>query len=41
VAEVQTGDPFNIYPQVKANSEIRKKAYDQFLQIQSRTPVAV
>ncbi len=41
VAEVQTGDPFNIYPQVKANSEIRKKAYDQFLQIQSRAPVAV
>ncbi|HET9513495.1 MAG TPA: radical SAM protein, partial [Gemmatimonadales bacterium] len=38
VAEVQTGDPRNIYPQVKLNSEIRKKVHSDYLSIQSKTP---
>ena len=38
VAEVQTGDPRNIYPQVQMTSEIRKQRHSEFLAIQSRTP---
>jgi len=38
VAEVQTGDPRNIYPQVRMTSEIRKQRHSEFLEIQSRTP---
>lgn len=37
VAEVQTGDPRNIYPQVKMTSEIRKQKHSDFLSIQSKT----
>lgn len=40
VAEIQTGDPRNIYPQVKMNSDIRKKRHTEFLEIQSRAPAA-
>jgi len=36
VAEVQTGDPRNIYPQVKLTSEIRKQKHSDFLSIQSK-----
>ncbi len=36
VAEVQTGDPRNIYPQVKMTSEIRKQKHSEFLSIQSK-----
>lgn len=36
VAEVQTGDPRNIYPQVKLNSEIRKQKHSEFIQIQNK-----
>jgi len=38
VAEVQTGDPRNLYPQVKANSEIRKAKYSEYLSIKTKTP---
>jgi len=38
VAEVQTGDPRNIYPQVKMTSEIRKQKHSEFLSIQSKDP---
>lgn len=38
VAEVQTGDPRNIYPQVRMTSEIRKQKHSEFLSIQSKTP---
>ena len=38
VAEVQTGDPRSIYPQVRMTSEIRKQRHSEFLAIQSRTP---
>ncbi len=38
VAEVQTGDPRNIYPQVKMTSEVRKQKHDEFLSIQSKAP---
>ncbi|MFQ5701651.1 MAG: radical SAM/SPASM domain-containing protein [Acidobacteriota bacterium] len=37
VAEVQTGDPRNIYPQVKMTSEIRKQKHSDYLSIQSKT----
>jgi radical SAM protein with 4Fe4S-binding SPASM domain len=37
VAEVQTGDPRNIYPQVRMTSEIRKQKHSDFLSIQSKT----
>jgi MoaA/NifB/PqqE/SkfB family radical SAM enzyme len=36
VAEVQTGDPRNLYPQVKDNAEIRAMKNRQLLQIRSR-----
>lgn len=39
VAEVQTGDPRNLYPQVKLNSEIRKQKHDEFVTIRSKTLV--
>ncbi len=36
VAEVQTGDPRNIYPQIKMNADIRKAKHSEYLGIQSR-----
>lgn len=36
VAEVQTGDPRNIYPQVKMTSEIRKERHSDFISIQTK-----
>ncbi|HKY32368.1 MAG TPA: radical SAM protein [Candidatus Polarisedimenticolia bacterium] len=38
VAEVQTGDPRNLYPQVKMTSEVRKARHSEFLSIQTKTP---
>ena len=38
VAEVQTGDPRNIYPQVRMTSEIKKQRHSEFLSIQSKSP---
>jgi MoaA/NifB/PqqE/SkfB family radical SAM enzyme len=35
VAEVQTGDPRNIYPQVRTNAEIRAAKHAQFISIRS------
>lgn len=36
VAEVQTGDPRNLYPQVKENARIRAAKHAQLLQIRNR-----
>lgn len=36
VAEVQTGDPRNLYPQIKMNADIRKQKHDEYLEIQSK-----
>ena len=36
VAEVQTGDPRNLYPQVRNNAEIRARKHEQLLQIRRR-----
>ncbi|MBI3447614.1 MAG: radical SAM protein [Acidobacteria bacterium] len=36
VAEVQTGDPKNIYPQLRANAEVRAANHAKFITIQSR-----
>jgi len=38
VAEVQTGDPRNLYPQAIQNSDIRKQKHSEFISIQSSTP---
>jgi MoaA/NifB/PqqE/SkfB family radical SAM enzyme len=38
VAEVQTGDPKNIYPQLRANAQVRAARHAQFVTIQSRQP---
>ena len=38
VAEVQTGDPRNIYPQVQVNSEIRKQKHSEYLAIKTKAP---
>jgi MoaA/NifB/PqqE/SkfB family radical SAM enzyme len=37
VAEVQTGDPRNLYPQVKMNAQIRATVHKELLTIRSRT----
>jgi radical SAM protein with 4Fe4S-binding SPASM domain len=38
VAEVQTGDPRNIYPQVRMTSQVKKERHSEFMAIQSRNP---
>lgn len=38
VAEVQTGNPMNLYPQVKENAQIRAAVHEQLLSIRSRNP---
>jgi radical SAM protein with 4Fe4S-binding SPASM domain len=38
VAEVQTGDPRNIYPQVQMTSEIRKQKHSEYLAIKTKAP---
>jgi len=40
VAEVQTGDPRNIYPQIKMNAEIRKQKHQEYLAIQTKQPLS-
>jgi MoaA/NifB/PqqE/SkfB family radical SAM enzyme len=37
VAEVQTGDPRNLYPQVRTNAQIRAAKHQELLTIRSRT----
>ncbi|MGH9868234.1 MAG: radical SAM/SPASM domain-containing protein [Candidatus Polarisedimenticolia bacterium] len=38
VAEVQTGDPRNLYPQAATNSEIRRTKHSEYLAIKSKAP---